>query len=103
MIRYTVRCRFTGDDPAVSRRWLDWLRETHIADVIVGGAVGAEIVRMTADIPTFEIRYRFATAADFARYLSEHAPSLRADGLKEFPLELGLEYSRTDGEVIFET
>lgn len=102
MIRYTVCCRFTGDDPTVANRWLDWLRETHIADVIRGGAAGAEIVRMTADVPAFEIRYRFATAAGFARYLSEQAPALRADGLKKFPLELGLEYSRTDGEVIFE-
>ena len=103
MKRYTVSCRFTGDDPAVAMRWVEWLRENHIADVIQGGATGAEIVRMNADVPTFEIRYRFATAADFERYLSDHAPALRADGLKAFPLELGLEYSRTDGEVMFET
>ncbi len=103
MICYTVCCRFRGNDPVVVDRWLDWLRETHIAEVIDSGATGAEIVRMSADVSTFEIRYRFATATIFSQYLTDHALALRADGLLQFPLELGLEYSRTDGEVIFAT
>ncbi len=104
MQRYTVRCQFTGQDPVVIERWLAWLRDPHIADVMAGGATGAEVVKMSDQVPTYEIRYQFASEADFQTYLSQHAPSLRDEGLKLFPPEeLGLSYSRTDGQVIHST
>ena len=104
MYRYTVRCEFHGNDRQTVEKWLAWLRDPHIADVMKGGATGAEIVRMAGAIPAFEIRYQFASKADFDRYQTEFAPGLRDEGLQLFPPhELGLAYSRTDGEVAYST
>ena len=101
MYRYTVRCQFTGDDPEVARRWLCWLTETHIADVMQAGASGAEIVQMGEQSGAWEIRYRFADREAFQRYLEQHADDLRADGASRFPVESGLHYSRTHGQVVY--
>ncbi len=98
MISYTVRCAFTGESE-VAREWLAWLCDEHIQDVIEAGAVGAEIVQMDGAEPTYEIRYRFPSRQMFDTYLAEHAPRLRDEGLSRFPIELGLSYSRTVGEV----
>lgn len=104
MYRYTVRCEFRGEDTSVIDRWLAWLRDPHIADVMRGGATGAEVVRMAGEVPAFEIRYQFASHADFLRYESEFAPALKAEGLQLFPTEEnGMVYSRTNGEVIHTT
>ena len=102
MIRYTVKCSFSSA-PETVQQWLEWLRQEHIADVQAGGASGAEIVEMTEETPAFEIRYRFPSNEIFQQYLSDHAPRLREEGLRRFPLELGLQYARTDGKVIFQT
>ena len=66
----------------------------------MGGALGADVVRMDGELTTYEIRYRFASRSQFEIYERDHAPQLRAAGLLRFPLELGLSYSRTVGEVI---
>ena len=94
MFSYTVRCVFTNRQ--VVRDWLRWLQAEHIADVLEAGAVAAEIFEMDGDL-TYEIRYAFPSEAAFANYEREHAPRLRNAGLEKFPLELGLEYSRTTG------
>lgn len=101
VVSYTVRCRFSGSDPVVAKRWMEWLRDSHIAEVIAHGANAAEIVRMNEEPETFEIRYRFPDREVFEKYLREYAPGLRADGLRRFPPELGLEYSRSDGDIVF--
>ena len=103
MYVYTVRCKFTSEDRIeVSNRWLDWLRDGHIQDVVDGGAIGADIVRMTTDENelVFEIRYRFPDRPTFEAYEAEHAPRLRTEGLEKFPLNLGLAYERSTGEII---
>ena len=98
MFSYTVRCTFA--DPVVVRSWLKWLQGEHIQDVIDSGAESAEVFRMD-ESQTYEIRYRFASKDAFKDYETNHAPRLRAEGLEKFPLELGLEYSRTTGELLF--
>ncbi len=98
MIHYTVRCEFT--DEAVSQRWVDWLLDEHIQDVIDAGAISGEIVRMDGDPVVYEVRYRFAARATFDAYITNHASRLRDEGLKAFPLELGLSYSRAVGEAV---
>lgn len=104
MYRYTVRCEFHGDDPELVERWLGWLREPHIADVMLGGATGAEVVKMSADIPTFEIRYQFGSREAFERYERDFAPTLRDEGRQLFPPDqLKMSYQRTDGQVVFST
>ena len=97
-IAYTVACAFT--DPDVAGRWMAWLENGHLADVIAAGAESAYAVRLDGDAVRCEARYTFASREAFEAYERDHAPRLRAAGLALFPLELGLEYSRSIGEVI---
>lgn len=96
-IAYTVACEFT--DPDVARRWLGWLRDGHLRDVCDSGAQAARAVWLDGEPVTIEVRYRFASRAAFELYERDHAPRLRAEGLALFPLDLGLTYRRSVGEV----
>jgi hypothetical protein len=97
-IAYTVAVTFP--DPALAAEWLRWLTEGHIAEVLAGGACDAEIVQLDGPEPAFEVRYHFPSRAAFARYEKEHAPRLRAEGLRRFPVEKGVVYRRSVGQVI---
>ena len=99
MFSYTVRCGFT--DPDVASSWLQWLKSEHIEDVLKAGATGAEVFQMN-NSDLYEIRYQFQDKASFEQYEMNHAPRLREEGLAKFPLELGLEYSRTTGVSILQ-
>lgn len=98
-LSYTVAVSFT--DPLLADQWLAWMRSEHVADVMAGGAVAAEIVEMDAPPPGtlrhFEVRYRFPTRQAFLDYEKNHAPRLRAEGLARFPVEKGVAYRRTLG------
>lgn len=97
---YYVQCRFGAGQDALAERWVAWLRDEHIADVLAAGACRADIVQLDAAYPVFEIRYQFPSREVFERYEREHAPRLRAEGLERFPLEWGLEYSRRTGTIV---
>ena len=102
MIPYTVRAYF--QDRAVADEWIAWLRDGHLADVIAGGALDAEVLRMDADGAAgpevrCEARYHFPSQEVFDAYVCHHAPRLRAEGLSRFPPERGVRYERTIGEV----
>lgn len=105
-IAYTVSCTFA--DAAVAERWLAWLKDKHLADVLAGGATHATVVQYTEQLEDpqaavhLEVRYRFASREAFEVYEREHAPALRAEGLERFPLSLGLTYSRRVGEIVAE-
>ena len=96
--RYTVQATF--DELEVAREWIDWLVEGHCADVRKGGAINAQIVRIDGDPIVLEVRYDFPDRATFERYEAEHAPRLREEGLDRFPVERGIRYTRSCGEVI---
>lgn len=99
--RYTVIAEFA--DPAVAAEWVAWLRDGHLADVLVAGAIDAEIVAIDGDAATpvvFEVRYRFADRASLERYFELDAPRLRAEGLAKFPPERGIRYRRSVGEAV---
>jgi len=105
-IAYVVQCTFTGPDAdTVAAEWLAWLRGEHIADVIAGGATSGTIIQLdpVADSPgaTYQIHYRFPDRETFRNYEANHAPRLRDEGLQRFPLDRGLTYARTVGEVQF--
>jgi hypothetical protein len=93
---YTVQADF--DDEAVAAEWAAWLRDGHLADVISGGALSAEAVRLGP--LKLEARYWFADAAAFAKYEQTAAPKLRAEGLAKFPASRGVRLSRSMGEVL---
>ncbi len=97
-ILYVVRCTFSAGAEPVADRWLSWLRERHLAEVLAAGALSAEVLRMQETPTTYEIHYRFAHEKDFERYEQLEAPKLRAEGLARFPLALGLQYERRVGQ-----
>ena len=92
---YVVRATF--DAAPVADEWIAWLRDGHLADVMAGGALSAEVVRLDGEPLTLEVRYRFASRASFERYEREHAPRLRAEGAAKFS---GVRYVRTTGELV---
>jgi hypothetical protein len=94
-IVYTVTVSFTGEELVNS--WMDWMQDGHVAEVLAGGATAAEIVRLDLPEPTFDVHYRFPSREAFAAYERDHAPRLRADGLRRFPVEKGVTYKRTLG------
>lgn len=98
---YTVRCTF--DDPAVAERWLQWLADEHLRDVCAAGAQSAQVIKLDDDDDgkvVCEARYQFAGRSAFEQYERDHAPRLREEGLRKFPLELGLRYERSTGSVV---
>jgi hypothetical protein len=95
---YTVAATFA--DAGLTEAWLHWLREGHIASVLAGGATCAEILLMDGTPHSYEVRYRFPSREAFQRYEQEHAPRLRAEGLRLFPVEKGVSYRRSLGEVL---
>lgn len=101
MIAYTVRCTFSQE--SVAHEWVAWLRDEHLADVMGGGATGAEIIRIDGEAIRYEIRYRFPSRAAFVTYERDHAPRLREEGLRRFPLERGLTYERSVGAIVHST
>jgi len=97
--RYTVKAKFTK--LSVAEEWLNWLRKGHCQEVLDGGAVNYEIVALDSEKQSYEVRYQFPDKERFESYEEEHAPRLRAEGLALFPVEKGIEYSRSTGEAIF--
>lgn len=95
--RYTVTLTFTQADTA--RQWIEWMRSEHVAQVIEAGAQRAEVIMLDGDRARCEARYDFASRAAFDQYVADHAPRLRAEGLKHFPAERGIEYARSCGDV----
>jgi dipeptidase E len=94
-VAYTVAVTFA--DAALAEEWLRWLKGGHLADVLAGGAVEAEVVELDGPQRTFEARYRFPSRRAFEAYERDHAPRLRAEGLRLFPVEKGVTYRRTVG------
>jgi hypothetical protein len=98
VVAYTVAVTF--ENAALADEWLRWLREGHIADVLAGGAADAEIIELDGSDRAFEVRYHFPSREVFALYERDHAPRLRAEGLQKFPVEKGVAYRRSVGEVV---
>ena len=96
-IAYTVAVTFA--DAGMAEAWLNWLREGHVAEVLAGGASSAIVVALDAPAHSYEVRYRFPSREAFEHYEREYSPRLRAEGLRLFPLDKGVRYSRTLGAV----
>jgi hypothetical protein len=96
-VAYTVTATF--ENPAVAEEWVGWLVAGHIAEVMARGAVTAEILEMDGRPRCVEVRYIFPSRAVFDHYDKEHAPRLRAEGIRRFPAERGIGYRRSIGVV----
>ena len=103
-ILYTVRATL----PTVQQRgrYLSWLSPSHIMQLIAGGATSARVVlpdRASDTAPAVvETQYVFPSRKAFDAYVRDHAPALRADGLKHFPPESGVTYERQVAEIAAE-
>ena len=99
-VRYTIAVTFPDEETA--GRWLKWMRDGHAAEVLAGGATAAEVVRRDGPVIEYEARYSFPSREAFDQYEREHAPRLRAEGLRHFPTEYGIHYHRSTGVVVEE-
>ncbi len=97
-IAYTIAVSF--EVKSMAKEWLRWLMDGHVAEVLARGAADAEIVALDGPGCSFEVRYHFPSRESFARYEVEHAPRLRAEGLKRFPVQKGVVYRRSVAEVV---
>ena len=103
-ILYTVRA--TCPSLQVRSRFLAWLVPNHVLQVKAGGATEVRIVLSDRENETapacVEVQYVFPSRKVLDTYLRDHAPALRADGLKHFPPESGLTYERQVAEIAAE-
>ena len=71
-----------------------------------GGATGARVIlpdRASDTAPAVvETQYVFPSRKAFDTYVRDHAPALRADGLKHFPPDSGITYERQVAEIAAE-
>ena len=100
MIAYSVTCTFQNE--SLAREWIEWIETEHLGEVIAAGAIDAEVVILDGNPMRCEARYHFASREQFNIYEREHAPRLRNEGLKKFPLTRGMSYVRSMGEVVVE-
>ena len=100
MFSYTLSAAFS--DRGVADAWIAWLRDEHLAEVCAAGALDAELIRFDEDGPgdRCEVRYHFPSREAFNGYERNHAPRLRAAGLKRFGTQRGITYERRTGDVL---
>lgn len=96
-ILYEVQASFTHEEAA--RRWEEWLRAKHIADVVAAGALDGKVIRLDSPAATLVAQYWFESREAFDRYLADQAPRLRAEGIALFAPE-EVTYTRRTGEQI---
>jgi dipeptidase E len=98
LVSYTVAATFT--DTTLADAWLAWLHGGHLAQVIAAGALDAEVIELETPVGrSFEVRFHFASREALDHYQREHAPRLREEGLRLFPVEKGVSYQRQVGVV----
>lgn len=76
-------------EPALADAYEAWLRDEHVPALLATGCFAGASVRRAAS--RFRIQYDARDRAQLERYLAEHAPRLRDDGLRRFPAGVRLE------------
>ncbi|MGD9693814.1 MAG: DUF4286 family protein [Phycisphaerales bacterium] len=97
-ILYTVTA--TLPDEATAAEYISWLEDGHVDQVVAAGAHSGMIIRLEGPTLRVQTQYVFSTRETFDRYVERDAPALRADGLKRFPPERGIAFSREIGEIV---
>ena len=101
---YTVRA--SCKDIPQRGRFLSWLSPNHLLEVKAGGATTVRVVLPDRESETapavVETQYVFPSRKVFETYLRDHAPALRADGLKHFPPESGITFASQVAEIACE-
>jgi uncharacterized protein DUF4286 len=75
-------------EPAIEREWLDWMRRTHVPDVLRTGCfTGATIYKMfeaTSDEQTYVIQYQCSAMAEYHRYRDHFATAVQKEHSDRF-------------------
>lgn len=100
MLVYTVTA--TRPDETTASEYIVWLKGGHVQAVVAGGAASAHVIRVEEPAAPIlvEARYLFASTEDYDRYLRDHAPRLRAEGLAKFGPQRGVTFQRRHGRVV---
>ncbi len=98
LVAYTVTASLP--DAATRDRYLAWLHPAHTAAVVAAGAQSASVVKLSEPPLQVQVRYQFADEHTLETYLRDHAPALRADGLKAFPPHSGVTFRREVGVLL---
>lgn len=99
---YEVCVTFT--DSQIADNWLAWMRDEHINDVIKAGAKTGRAILVDPEnssaslVTRMVAQYEFESRTAFDAYVRDHAPRLRAEGLKRFPTDQ-VTYQRRSGEI----
>jgi hypothetical protein len=83
MLIYNVT---TKVDPSIHEIWVDWMKTTHIPEIMHTGCFTEfQFVRLLelddSEGPTYATQFRAASKADYNRYLAIYANKLRNDVL----------------------
>ena len=85
MIIYNVTVNVDAD---VHEKWLAWMKQTHIPDVMATGLfLDHKLCRVLADDEggvTYAVQYTCADMSTLDRYRDEHGPRLQAETEKHF-------------------
>jgi hypothetical protein len=87
----------TLPDEAAAEEYAQWLRDGHVEEVVAAGRARWGRVFRMIDPPEpvrVESQYLFESAADFEKYVADHANRLRNEGLLKFPTARGFRYER---------
>lgn len=71
-------------DEHVARRWVSWILDQHIADLVRAGAASGRLLQIDDAPNTYVVQYEFASRAALDEYLAHHAARLRAEGALRF-------------------
>ena len=90
MILYNVTISI---DPDVHDEWLQWMKETHIPDVMATGLfIENKIARILAEEEggkAYSIQYLLRNMDDYETYQQEHAPRLQAEHIERYDGKFG--------------
>lgn len=69
-------------EASIADAWLKWLLEEHVPAIVQTGCfIGYKLVRLLeiddTEGPTYAVQYSAESRADYNRYISVHAPSMR--------------------------
>lgn len=86
MFLYNVTVNIEDD---VHNRWLEWMKKTHIPEVMASGCfVANRMLKVLSEIEnngtTYSIQYYFNRMEDYVRYQDKFAPGLQKDHSERF-------------------
>ncbi|PKV67382.1 DUF4286 family protein [Pontibacter ramchanderi] len=87
MIIYNVTINI---DNSVAEEWLDWMKSTHIPEVMATGYfLSNQIARLLHEEDnggtTYAVQYTCRNLEDLEEYQRDHAPALQAKVLERYP------------------